>query len=677
MKKTYTLFAAVLFSATLFIAGEANAQAPQKMSYQAVIRDASNTLVVNHAVGMKISILQGTTPVYVETQVPVANANGLVTLEIGAGTVVSGSFSTINQASGSYAVKTETDPTGGTNYSIVGTSKLTSVPYALFSANGPTGPAGPQGPQGIQGQTGPAGNTGATGLQGPTGLTGATGPQGPIGLTGLTGATGPQGPIGLTGPAGAAGAKGATGATGATGPQGPIGLTGATGPHGSIGLTGATGPQGATGLTGVQGPAGPTGPSGILSPGSSAGNTPYWNGSAWVTNSSNIYNNGAFIGIGTTSPRAPLSFAGTLGDKIALWDDGNAAGNNYGIGVQSGLLQIHSDAAVANIAFGYGKSTSFTERMRIITGSGYDGMSLNGRLILRNGSTDLTGGGGGVWLTKADNSALLGFMGTQNNKNIGFYGGPAGWGFTYDAINSRVGIGNENPLAPLSFGASEGKKIVLYPGPTGDYGFGISNSRLRIFSENTGADVAIGSDVAGIFTERLAIKGNGALAVSGSTGTAGQVLQSGGSGVAPKWATKPYYMSFRPAGDQSGYTYLTGAGVKSIPIPDIDNLSFFIAEASRVQVNVSANLTPTVPDGTASGSMYIELWESSTNTLKLQLSASGYVQHYDGATLNNMDIVDLNPGFYQIRAVFKRYNDIFSGDSRFNHCKIILYVTPN
>ena len=670
MKKTYTLFAAVLFSATLFMAGQANAQAPQKMSYQAVIRDASNALVVNHAVGMRISILQGTTPVYVETQVQVANANGLVTLEIGGGTVISGNFSTINWANGSYSVKTETDPNGGNNYSIVGTSKFTSVPYALNSANGPQG------------------------IQGPTGLTGATGPQGPTGSTGPTGATGPQGPIGLTGPAGAAGAKGATGATGATGPQGPIGLTGATGPQGSIGLTGATGPQGATGLTGVQGPAGPTGPSGILSPGSSAGNTPYWNGSAWVTNSSNIYNNGAFIGIGTTSPRAPLSFAGTLGDKIALWDDGNAAGNNYGIGVQSGLLQIHSDAAVANIAFGYGKSTSFTERMRIITGSGYDGMSLNGRLILRNGSTDLTGGGGGVWLTKADNSALLGFMGTQNNKNIGFYGGPAGWGFAYDAINSRVGIGNSSPVNRLDVTGVNNWDLT---NTEGDMRVGNDSYRLKfgvalngggagasgimqsggVGALNIGANSKniIQVNGAGNYIDLTNISGG--VRINGNAGTSGQVLQSGGSGVAPKWATKPYYMSFRPAGDQSGYTYLTGAGVKSIPIPDIDNLSFFIAEASRVQVNVSANLTPTVPDGTASGSMYIELWESSTNTLKLQLSASGYVQHYDGATLNNMDIVDLNPGFYQIRAVFKRYNDIFSGDSRFNHCKIILYVTPN
>ena len=34
------------------------AQAPQKMSYQAVIRNNSNALVTNSEVGMQISILQ-------------------------------------------------------------------------------------------------------------------------------------------------------------------------------------------------------------------------------------------------------------------------------------------------------------------------------------------------------------------------------------------------------------------------------------------------------------------------------------------------------------------------------------------------------------------------------------------------------------------------------------------
>ena len=118
------------------------AQAPQKMSYQAVIRNSSNALITSTPVGMQISILQGSstgTAVYVETQTPSTNANGLASVEIGGGTVVSGNFSTINWANGPYFIKTETDPTGGTAYTITGTNELMSVPYALNAANANVG----------------------------------------------------------------------------------------------------------------------------------------------------------------------------------------------------------------------------------------------------------------------------------------------------------------------------------------------------------------------------------------------------------------------------------------------------------------------------------------------------------------------------------------------------------
>ena len=226
----------IIILAHLLINTSIFAQAPQKMSYQAVIRNISGALVTSTSVGMKISILQATGNVaYSETQIASTNANGLVSLEIGSGTVVSGTFASINWATGPYFIKTETDPAGGTNYSITGTSQLMSVPYALFSANGTPGPAGP---------------------------IGATGPQG---IQGLTGPIGPQGIQGLTG---------------ATGPQGIQGLTGATGPAGSIG---AQGIQGLTGATGADGTNGTNGTNGTYPPGTVAGEMNYWNGTAWVT----------------------------------------------------------------------------------------------------------------------------------------------------------------------------------------------------------------------------------------------------------------------------------------------------------------------------------------------------------------------------------------------------------
>ena len=113
-----------------------------------------------------------------------------------------------------------------------------------------------------------------------------------MGLTGATGAVGPQGP---QGPIGLTGATGATGAVGATGATGAMGLTGATG---AVGPQGPQGPQGPIGLTGA------TGATGLLSNGASAGNTPYWNGTQWIINNSNIHNNGNGVGIGTTNPNA-------------------------------------------------------------------------------------------------------------------------------------------------------------------------------------------------------------------------------------------------------------------------------------------------------------------------------------------------------------------------------------
>ena len=100
-------------------------QVPDLMSYQAVIRNVSNNLVVNKTVGVRISILKGGingSPVYVETHSVQTNANGMISLYIGNGSVVQGSFSSIDWSAGVFFIKTETDPDGGGNYTISGTS---------------------------------------------------------------------------------------------------------------------------------------------------------------------------------------------------------------------------------------------------------------------------------------------------------------------------------------------------------------------------------------------------------------------------------------------------------------------------------------------------------------------------------------------------------------------------
>jgi len=127
MKKLFTILAAVLLTASVF------AQTPEKMSYQAVIRNSSDVLVTSTQIGMEINIRQGSptgTIVYTETQTPTTNANGLVSIEIGGGA----GFSTINWGSDTYYIETKTAVVPPlTTYTITGTSQFLSVPYALYA----------------------------------------------------------------------------------------------------------------------------------------------------------------------------------------------------------------------------------------------------------------------------------------------------------------------------------------------------------------------------------------------------------------------------------------------------------------------------------------------------------------------------------------------------------------
>ncbi|MFT3909155.1 MAG: hypothetical protein QM737_06975 [Ferruginibacter sp.] len=137
MKKCSILIILIfLKSAILF------AQAPQGLNYQAVAYNTSGVPVINQAISVRFSILDGSatgTLVYEETQNPTTDNTGLFSIVIGNGVVVSGTFASINWGNGSKWLKTEIDITGGTSYLTMGTSQFMSVPYALYANN--TSPA--------------------------------------------------------------------------------------------------------------------------------------------------------------------------------------------------------------------------------------------------------------------------------------------------------------------------------------------------------------------------------------------------------------------------------------------------------------------------------------------------------------------------------------------------------
>ena len=113
------------------------AQSPQGFSYQAVARNSNGSTLPNANVSLRITLLQGSingSSVYQETFATTTDAYGILNLNIGTGTTVSGSFTNINWGSGPYFVKVELDPKGGSSYELMGTSQLMSVPYALYAA---------------------------------------------------------------------------------------------------------------------------------------------------------------------------------------------------------------------------------------------------------------------------------------------------------------------------------------------------------------------------------------------------------------------------------------------------------------------------------------------------------------------------------------------------------------
>jgi hypothetical protein len=130
MKRIYGFFLFVLIAVHIL------ATVPEAIKYQAVARDNSGNILANRSIGIRLSVLKGdiTGPVtFSETHNVTTNALGLLNLEIGKGNAVVGELEDVAWGEDDYFIKIEMDENGGTNYTLVGTSQLVSVPYAFYA----------------------------------------------------------------------------------------------------------------------------------------------------------------------------------------------------------------------------------------------------------------------------------------------------------------------------------------------------------------------------------------------------------------------------------------------------------------------------------------------------------------------------------------------------------------
>jgi len=196
------------------------------------------------------------------------------------------------------------------------------------------------------------------------------------------------------------------------------------------------------------------------------------------------------FGIYNSNPRAPLSFQAVAGNKIDFYYVN--PNSMYGLGLGSGELQLYTADNTHHTSVGYGSSAAFTETFRV---------NNNGNTVTTNP------------VTLASNIENAGYFKTNNLytgaiKTIGdgpnrarlamftFASSTPGGLLERMTINDEgyVGIGNTNPARPLSFPATLGKKISLYPGAGGDVGFSVEGNELRMYSDNANAVITFGYD---------------------------------------------------------------------------------------------------------------------------------------------------------------------------------------
>lgn len=202
--------------------------------------------------------------------------------------------------------------------------------------------------------------------------------------------------------------------------------------------------------------------------------------------------------------------------------------------------------------------------------------------------------------------------------------------------NGNLGLGVATPTNRLSFAPVLGKKISLYPGATGDVGFGVAGNRLQIYADNPNADVALGYDQAGTFIERFAVKPTGALAVNGNAGAAGQVLQSNGPSSAATWVSPTNAAYQNTYFVESSVLTTVTAGAAPVDLPGM-SINFTIPGNAKLVANASAYVVG------------LGCTSCSTSMPELQILVDGSVVHSSVAELGQGETTTMTGAAYRTR----------------------------
>jgi hypothetical protein len=391
------------------------------------------------------------------------------------------------------------------------------------------------------------------------------------------------------------------------------------------------------------------------------------------------------VGIGLNTPTFPLSFAPAVGDKISLWSNSS---NSYGFGIQSGLLQIHTDVATSDIAFGYGSSASFTEAMRI-KGNGNVGIGTNTPLSLLhvNGVSLFSPGGSNIQILEGNkiqayiNGGLnLTTFSDDPIKFTTFTSGGGSGGERMRILSSgNVGIGTINPAYQLDIS----NRMRIRSGGNNSVSAGLwlnNNANTEAAFIGMEDDTHVGFYGTGGAGWKFGMNTQtGALRINGSEGQAGQTLTSNGS-AAPSWSSVSSWL-FNNMYQINQTTNLNAPPCLCAPtLPGMNTSDFSLAITTNAKLIISAYVNGKAFSCFNCSSTHVRL---STQIYQNGFTFPGWSSpDSEGDIANGLDyslttglrIVDVTPGIYTFRTAI--INLLGPATVEFSSGRLVIVVVP-